>query len=299
MTPRTLLASFADNARLKYLRRCVSGVCAPARRGCPSCGDRRCHVIKRRKLITALVRCAGCRLIYRVPLDPPGFGDEYYQGEYQCGFATDCPSPERLDQLLRMQFRGSSMDFTARLEMLRALGVAPGSRILDLGASWGYGTWQFAAAGYDAVGCEIGRDRARYARERLHVRVESDIDRIGGDFDVFFSSHVLEHLPSPTIAFELAARTLKRGGLFLAFTPNGSMRCRDANPVEYHRYWGAIHPLYLDDSYYQSACAGRPTLLCSAPYDGRYDLETIARWNKQRDAILNLEASELCAAVVF
>ena len=50
-----------------------------------------------------------------------------------------------------------------------------------------------------------------------------------GQFDCFFSSHVIEHVPVPNRAFAYAQALLKADGLFLSFTPNGSAPCRGAH----------------------------------------------------------------------
>ena len=298
---RTLDINLTDTfnrQRVMYLLRCLAGVVNPQRYRCPSCGARRSDVIGRHKIVTALVRCADCRLLFRVPLDPPSFGDDFYQTDYECLYATDCPTEERLAALMARAFAGSSMDYASRIRVLEALGVTPGQRILDFGASWGYGTWQFARAGYDVTAYEISRPRARYARERLGVCIEDDVNKIEGRFDVFFSSHVLEHLPSPRVALDLAHRYLRPGGLFVAFTPNGSMDCLAADPREYHRYWGSIHPLYLSDEFYIRAFRGQAKVISSASYDGQYDFDRIRRWNRRDDLLMDRSQSELLVAAV-
>jgi len=84
-------------------------------------------------------------------------------------------------------------------------------RVLDFGASWGCGTWQLKDAGYETVGFEIGRTRARYARPEPAVSVWSDPQQIEGLFDIHFWSHVMEHVPNLLDTFRQAMSWLKPG----------------------------------------------------------------------------------------
>jgi len=301
MTSRmtTVADRLFEPQKWRYIARAIRSVIDGKYRQCPACGGTAYQAVGRHYAVTSLVRCLSCKLLYRIPIDPPDLGTTFYQTEYQAGFATDCPSPERLQALLQTEFVASSMDFSHKLDVLRALGLRPPARLLDFGASWGYGTWQFLRAGYDVVGYEISRPRARYARERVSVPVLADLSAVGEGFDVFFSSHVLEHLPSPKLAFDEARRRLSKGGVFVAFTPNGSEAALKRNVSEYHRYWGRIHGTYLDDVYYRTALTGLPMLICSTDNDSPYDLDWIASWQKTGEFIGDLSKGELCVAVVF
>jgi cyclopropane fatty-acyl-phospholipid synthase-like methyltransferase len=196
-------------------------------------------------------------------------------------------------------FKKTEKNFSKKIEILKTLGVETGSRILDYGASWGYGTWQFKQAGFDASGFEISVPRAEYARKMLNVQVEDDLDKLHGTFDVFLSVHVLEHLAKPTVAFDLARRFLRPGGLFVAYTPNGSEACRRANPKRYHESWGRLHPLYLDDAFYCSQLPDQPKMLASTSYGTQFDLKKIQNWNHRSELMLDLSKNELLAVVIF
>ncbi len=245
-------------------------------------------------LVTALVRCPDCRLLYRVPTDPPEFGGSFYQDDYEQGFTTDCPSDEDLRKLLKTKFAASPKDFSERIAILCALGINQGAQLLDYGASWGYASWQFQQAGYNVKGYELSQQRARYAREKLGQNVVWQLDEIDGQYDVFFSCHVLEHVPSPLETIALAKRLLRPGGLFVAITPNGSADSRQRNAARYHRAWGMAHPQYLDDAFYSSAFAGHPLLLASSPYD----LDKIRNWDRAGQLTLNLDGDELLCVTV-
>jgi 2-polyprenyl-3-methyl-5-hydroxy-6-metoxy-1,4-benzoquinol methylase len=245
--------------------------------------------------VTKLVRCPSCRLLYRAPTDPPALHEALYQQDYSEGYTTDCPRREDLLALLENKFIGSERDYSSKIALMRALGVGSGARVLDYGASWGYGTWQLRASGYDTIGYELGRSRASYARTALGVPVHDTLEEIEGPFDLFFSSHVLEHISAIKALIRFAWAQLKSGGVFLAFTPNG---CRQhtslrANREEYRHIWGLAHPVLLDAEFYRHAFSGQPKLLCSSPYE----TESIRTWSRKSDLVLSLKGDELAVAV--
>jgi 2-polyprenyl-3-methyl-5-hydroxy-6-metoxy-1,4-benzoquinol methylase len=287
--------SLTDIARWKYLARSVWHQACASRRSCPNCGGNRFAVLKAKYLVTALARCCDCRILYRLPTDGPHFNHTFYQDTYRSGLTTEYPDAQELEGLRREHFRGTPKDLTGRIKMLDALGAAPGQRILDYGASWGYGVWQLVQAGFDAVGFEISRPRARYAREKLGVHVVDDLAQAAGPFDVVFACHVLEHLSRPTDFLNWLPEVLRPGGLLVAFTPNGSVHSLKVNPARYHRGWGLVHPYYLDDEFYCAAFPQQPKVLASPPYD----LEEISAWERTTERRLTLSGWELLCVIAF
>ncbi len=81
----------------------------------------------------------------------------------------------------------------------------------------------------------------------LHQNVVSNFEDVSGKFDVFFSSHVLEHVPDLRKVFEYAASVLRRGGIFVAFTPNGSTTACCATPSNTtgHGEWLILNTLMI------------------------------------------------------
>ena len=290
---------FSDKLRWQYLVRSAVNRFRPMLRRCPCCRTSDYKVVKSKMLVTTLVRCRNCQLLYRLPQDQLEFNAEFYQDDYQSGFATTCPTEPELRVILETGFSKTEKNLSQKLALLEALNISTDSRLLDYGASWGYGTWQFVQAGFEAVGFEISRARAEYARQMLGVQVEDHLDELEGPFDVIFTVHVLEHLPTPTLAFDLAKRLLRPGGLFVAYTPNGSEKCRQANPRRYHESWGRLHPLYLDEAFYQSQLADHPKMFASSSYGTQFDLEQISNWDQRSDLTLDLSLNELLTVVVF
>lgn len=254
------------SSRLQTLLACLPHAFSPKRRRCPSCDCARSTLVSRKHLITALRRCADCSLLFRTPTVSSAENAHFYQETYDQGFDSDTPAPAELARLLSTRFSGTGKDYAPYIAILSALGVPPGARLLDFGCSWGYGSWQLREAGYEVTSFEISRPRCRYAREKLGVNAHDHLAALGDQpFDVFFSAHVLEHVPSVAATLAFAKSKLKKDGLFLAFTPNGSQPLRHAHPALWQNLWGHVHPNFLDDVFYRRALPR--ALLASSPYD--------------------------------
>ncbi len=237
-------------------------------RQCPSCGcGRDNEVLDRKWAITTLRRCAGCRLLFRVPTTTDEENAKIYQAQYQEGSTTDLPDAATLQGWLATGFRGSPHDHANYLAVLRALGVPMRAKIYDFGCSWGYGTFQLKAAGFETEGYEISEPRARFAAEKLGVRLRSPNDAPGAGYDVFFSAHVMEHVPSVRETLAVAERVLRPGGWFVAFTPNGSLERRHRDPAGWHQQWGFVHPQLLDREWIETLGRVHSVLAATSPYD--------------------------------
>lgn len=223
-------------------------------RTCPGCGSGEWQR-RDRKLPHELLRCRECELVYRWPYETPEEMASFYQSNYrQRGLTTDLPDKEALARLIDCRFEGTEKDFSRVIALLRKLSVEQGAKILDFGANWGYGVWQLRQAGYNAVGYEVSVARAAYG-ENLGIRIASDWSEVEAQapYDVVFSSHVLEHTPDPARAIAKKLSVLAKGGVFVAFFPNGSDHFQNANFSAFHRLWGLVHPVMLTEHFVQHA----------------------------------------------
>lgn len=261
---------------------------------CPSCGDVRSSVIDRKWLVTSLGRCAKCKLLYRSPTTSVEENDAFYASDYEQGVTTDTPSDQELATLLASRFAGHEKNYNGYIAVLRALGVTAGATVFDFGCSWGYGSYQLAQAGFTVHAFEISRRRAEYARAKLGVSVHPITDSDYGAYDVFFSAHVIEHVPSVSDMIELGMRCLKPGGLFIAFTPNGSAAFRTDNFRGWHKVWGLVHPQLIDEEYLLHRFTGLPLIVTSSPHP----IARIARWDRSTHPLItSLEGDELMCVV--
>jgi SAM-dependent methyltransferase len=206
--------------------------------------------------------------MFRTPTDDPSKNLLFYENEYEQGFTTDLPSDATLVEMKRTNFVGTENCYSYYIDVLTKLELKPGNRVFDYGCSWGYGSYQLAQAGFDVVSFEVAPRRSSYACEKLDVRTINEMDRgvndFSGYFDCFFSAHVIEHVPSPAEAFSYAMRLLKRGGLFVSFTPNGCAAHRAVSP-HWSKAWGEVHPNFIDDIFLDNSFKRSPRAVGSSP----------------------------------
>jgi 2-polyprenyl-3-methyl-5-hydroxy-6-metoxy-1,4-benzoquinol methylase len=256
----------STNAR--YIAWAVRGWLS-ADRSCPGCGSARTRLLKRKHLVTALYGCATCGLMFRMPKSSAMEDESFYQHDYEQGGTTRLPDAQTLEELKCSSFAPLGLDYSGYITVLGAAGIRPGHTVYDYGASWGYGSWQFARAGYDVYSYEISRPRARYAEQCLKCQVVEEPEALPREVDCFFASHVLEHLAQPATLWRIAAQVLRPAGVAVLFMPNGEP-CRERrDPERYHQLWGRVHPLLLTSASVTSMAArhGFDVLTYSSPYD--------------------------------
>jgi 2-polyprenyl-3-methyl-5-hydroxy-6-metoxy-1,4-benzoquinol methylase len=266
--------TFAVKAKIRYVRRILRHRWNGQPRVCPYCGPSSLvKLVCRKKLIVEILRCQTCHLWFRWPADSSREHSDYYQNE----FAEDTPqvilpSDVELATLKAANFSGSPLDINNKARVLKAL--RPGGRVLDYGCSWGYGTDQLRRCGFDAVGFEISKVRATFARKNLGITTFDtieDLERLPEEsFDVIFSNHVVEHIPDIASVFLVLTRLLKKGGIVFHVLPNFTGRMARAG------YWlkwiGEDHPIAPAIPFFEIAIprAGLAHLAFgSSPFDDR------------------------------
>ena len=258
---------------------------------CPSCTSEDSRRIDR-KGFHELRRCDDCGLMYRWPYETQEQMAHFYQSGYQqAGLTTDLPDTQTLRALMDAGFKGSQKDFSHLVHLLELLALPSGARILDFGANWGYGVWQLNQAGFACVGYELSKPRADFSRN-LGVQVFTEWSEIEqrAPYAVVFSSHVLEHTPDPAEALHRKLSVLAPGGLLIALFPNGSDAFRHEDPKAFHRLWGRVHPVLLNE------CFIRHTIPDSALFIGALcpkDFEVLKDWDKTTTRTGTLSRSEM------
>ena len=242
---------------------------------------------------SALRRCSECRLVFRTPTTNASENAQFYQTDYEQGSATDLPSETALDRLLASKFHGTDLDRSASIDMLRAAGYGAGARIYEFGCSWGYGSWQLQQAGFEVTAYEISKPRSRFAVEKLGVKTLDPSSVKPQSFDVVYSSHVIEHVPSPAKMLAQGLDMLRPGGLFVALTPNGSLNYRRANAKSWQSSWGQVHPQLICEEWVRRAAADRPYYISGLPVD----LSALSRWTAEQLTDGNLRQPHLFFAI--
>lgn len=249
-------------------------------RNCPACHNSLSRKVDR-KWSYELLSCNRCALLYRYPYESSSHMKKFYQKDYeQSGLTTDLPVSSELQRLISVNFADTEKDYTPAIRVLQALGVRSGGRILDYGANWGYGVFQFGKAGFDSIGFEVSEPRAQYAAN-LGVVVHTHQEEIIGPFDVVYSKHVLEHVPDPRASLEEQWGLVRPGGCLIAETPNGSAGRQKADPKGFHTNWGQVHPVLLTNEFVQRMFKDEAYYISS-----EVNIEEVSRWD-QRQAILD------------
>ena len=248
---------------------------------CPSCGASLSERVSM-KLPYELRTCSNCELLYRWPYETASEMQSFYQKAYsQSGLTTDLPTVDQLALLIDKKFAGSEKDFARVVQLLKALSVPKGAKVLDFGANWGYGVYQLLDAGWDTIGYEISRKRAEYARN-LGVSVFTDwvdVEKLA-PFDMVFSSHVLEHTPNPAEALRRQRAVLSDSGVIVALFPSGSPCFREKQPEIFRSMWGRVHPVMLNEAFVKNIMSDGVLAIASICDE---DLRALSKWNRQSD----------------
>lgn len=255
-----------NNQRVGYLLNSAINYFTPKK--CPSCGTIGGKVIDRKFLVTRLICCKTCHLNYRHPLDAADFNKKFYNTSYteSDGITTELPNEKLLEQWLREGFAGSAKDMRHHIAVIESLcGDLKELKIVDYGANWGYGSYQFKQKGMIVDSYELATARAEFGK-KLNIDIKTEESKITSNNDIFYSSHVIEHLPSIPKMLALARRSLSKDGYFIAFCPNGSNEFRSLHHHNFHRAWGLVHPNYLSADYYRYIFKDNPYYISSNPY---------------------------------
>ncbi len=142
--------------------------------------------------------------------------------------------------------------FVARWGRARdLLRLPPGSRVLDLGCAFGFGTGmlvdRYQTSGHDLSRAYIERARKRVPRARFTRGPADDVPYPDGYFDGVLLLDVLEHVPDQEAVVDEIARLLRPGGRLILSVPNrGALAGLDSLNV-YRSLFGDGAPPPTDD----------------------------------------------------
>ncbi len=282
--------------KLKYFLRSLARLNSNS--FCPYCGSANHKTIDRKYFVTKLLECKNCGLRYRFPKDSDAFNLNFYNNSYsqKDGITTDLPNEETLNKWINTGFQDSPKDASEHISILKILFKdLTDIRILDFGANWGYSSFQFKRLGMDVTSFEISKLRAAYGR-KLGIEIVTNEMELNKEVDIFYSSHVIEHLSSIESMIELSKSILRKGGFFVAFCPNGSEDFKKSNPSKYHKSWGMVHPNSITSTFYSKIFNEEKYYIGSNPYD----IEQINSWSENSSSFVSsLQGSELMVIVKY
>ncbi len=254
--------------KIKYLFSSLKNVATPV--VCPSCDGREARLIDRKYVATRLFECLDCNLYFRHPRESATRSRGFYQESYVegDGITTSMPPQTELEELKELGFSIGNRN-AARFDRLFncLFDGLDGVTILDFGASWGYLSYQFKSYGMDVESFEISEPRAEYGNRKLGLAIRTQEDRLRGENDIFFSSHVIEHVPSVSRMLDVGKRLLRADGYLITLCPNGNPEYRAANPEGFHRSWGKVHPNYLNGLFFQKHYQANPYFITTSPFE--------------------------------
>ncbi len=268
-------------------------------KNCPSCTCNRVKLVQRKYFVTRLFECQECNLMFRHPKDTMSFNKNFYQDEYkqEGGITTDLPTENELKELISNNFNLTDKNVLNFVKIFDALSLdLKGLKITDFGSSWGYMTYQFLQKRYDVDSFEISKSRAIFGNEKLGLQIKTDENNLLSNRDVFFSSHVIEHVPVVSNMLKLAKKLIKKDGFFIAECPNGSEDFKQKNPKNFKRIWGLVHPNVLSDKFYSKVFKNYPYIILYSPYEAN-TIHQIRSWNQQDQLILDVSGAQLLVIV--
>jgi SAM-dependent methyltransferase len=196
-------------------------------------------------LVIDAVRCAGCGVIYQNYPHTEATVDRYHR------VLSRALNADRCGRFGRLHDRGW---LKQKLPLARYLwtrcGLAPGSRVLDVGCADAITLWYLGLAGADAHGIEPAEQAVRFAREVLeldHVvcAAYAPDSYAAASFDCIYSHHVLEHTARPLKVLAAVAHHLRPGGHFLLQVPRAVLRPDGSYSGIEHGHLCAFTPEYL------------------------------------------------------
>lgn len=135
------------------------------------------------------------------------------------------------------------------------LTVPPGSRVLDLGCAFGFGTRllerRYRTYGHDLSEAYIERARRRSARSVFTCGPADEIPYPDGYFDAVLLLDVLEHVPDVSGVIEEVDRVLRPHGELIVSVPNRGLLWRLDSLNLYGALLGPRAPAPTDDPSWQ------------------------------------------------
>ena len=219
---------------------------------CPVCSNLDYLQIDQKILgLTKLVECTSCKLRYRTPQDSVKSNIDFYQSEYEQDLVTDLPSEDQLEVLMKNNFVDFKYSASIFEKFITSISKYLGRKIsiFDYGANWGYKAYQFQSYDFvEFVKCyELSEPRRKFGENNLGIKYINKISESNQKYDLFFSSHVIEHMYNPLDIKDWANHFLKKDGILLITCPNGSNSAK--NNLNWSKLWGQVHPNFISDEF--------------------------------------------------
>jgi 2-polyprenyl-3-methyl-5-hydroxy-6-metoxy-1,4-benzoquinol methylase len=198
---------------------------------CCLCGDLLGRLVARKdaksKADLIIQMCESCGLVQQRDIPSDHELRSYYSHHYRSDYKkTHVPKLKYIYRAGRAAKH--RLDFLCQAQ---GLSFPPGAKWLDIGAGGGEVVYAARQRGFDAQGLEPNEGYSDFARQHYDVVVRtSHLDQIQGEkYDIVSLFHVLEHMPSPMVAFDKLASLMNESGTLIIEVPN--IEQSDASPA--------------------------------------------------------------------
>ena len=186
---------------------------------CNLCGGRHVKVLAtrdRNNQPLQTVICLGCGLVWTDPRPTADATRAFYSEKYRRQYkATIQPKMKHVYRDVNRAL--------VRFDRISPL-LAPGMKLLDVGAGGGFFPYVVKQNGFTVTGLEPNTGYAEYAREEFDLDIRTgflqDMNFEDDSFDIITLNHVLEHLEDPFAALVRLGGWLKPGGYLNIEVPN-------------------------------------------------------------------------------
>jgi len=172
-----------------------------------------------------ILECAHCGLVSLNSQDhiPDGF----YESSGMHG-----ADPVPIDDWLK----GTDWDDQRRFDMLKSL--LPNKKLLDFGC----GAGGFLKKAQSLAGVVVGIELEKRVQEywRNQITIHSDVESVGGGYDLITAFHVVEHLSDPIGMLKALAKKLSRNGRIVVEVPSSEdalLTLYDSASFQHFTYW--------------------------------------------------------------
>ncbi|MGC4065893.1 MAG: class I SAM-dependent methyltransferase [Polyangiaceae bacterium] len=183
-----------------------------------------------------LHRCKECGVVFNSPRLTESALAKLYEKNYYLFLERPADAVHRISSLFSATLR----------ELIERNGIEPRDA-LEIGSAKGYLLALLREHGWTVRGVELSQHASAFASCELGLSIfNGTIEAYAAnaerpDFDLVYSTDVIEHVPDPRTFVQALGKVVKPGGYLLLGTPNGSADGIDINgPM-----WGGFNPFHI------------------------------------------------------
>lgn len=211
----------------------------PPASACPLCGNSTANRTLF-ELSRPVVECGACNLVFAAPRAPDTTYPDYNESYYQQGVYADYLGD-------RSAIHRNAGRTLRELEQL-----VNGRRLLDVGCAAGFFLEAARDRGWTVCGIDVSTYATEYARQKLHLDVESgSIEspiRMASEFDVVTLWDTIEHLNRPDLALINIRRLLHPEGVLVLSTGDYGSILRRLMGKRWRLFTDPTHNFFFDEA---------------------------------------------------